>query len=83
MRLWLRDSERKPDPVPATTDDRLAIVVGLVLWVVALVAVLIVTATRPELLAPDAATTTLWTCGVGIALGLIGLAYSHRLRNRK
>ena len=83
MRLWLRDSERKPDPVPAQTDDRTAIVVGLALWVVAFAVVGGITVSGGALLDPDAATTTLWTCAVGITLGLIGLAYTHRLHKRR
>ena len=29
MRLWLKDSERRPDPAPVETDDRKAMLVGL------------------------------------------------------
>jgi hypothetical protein len=83
MRLWLRDSERKPDPVPAETDDRKAILVGLALWVVALIVVVVVTMSGSGFIAPDAAPATLWTCAVGITLGLIGLAYTHRLHKRR
>ena len=32
MRLWLRDDERRPDPVPVKTDDRRAVLVGLMEW---------------------------------------------------
>jgi hypothetical protein len=72
MRLWLKDSERRPDPAPVKTDDRKAVLVGLALWVVALVVILIVA--RDAVLAG--------TCAVGIALGLIGLAYTqHRRRS--
>jgi hypothetical protein len=82
MRLWLRDSERKPDPVPVETDDRKAILVGLGLWVLGSIVVVIVIMTNPALLAPDAATTTLWTCAIGIALGVVGLAYTHHRHTR-
>ena len=68
MRLWLKDSERRPDPVPVATDDRLAVLVGTALWLVALVIIGLV------MPVPYA----LWTCGAGITLGLVGLAYTHR-----
>jgi hypothetical protein len=41
MRLWLKDSERRPDPKPVQSDDRKAILVGLVLWLVALAGLLV------------------------------------------
>ena len=73
MRLWLKDSERKPDPQPVKTDDRKAMLVGIALWLVALAACLL-------LLAPISAAGMmwlLWTCVAGIALGLIGILYMH------
>ncbi|MFF1573213.1 DUF2530 domain-containing protein [Leifsonia sp. NPDC058292] len=71
MRLWLRDSERRPDPVPAETDDRKAVLVGLGLWAVGFVLVLLFL--RPLADAGDG--WWLWTVVVGLALGLVGLAY--------
>ena len=76
MRWWLKDSERRPDPEPIKTDDRLAIVVGLALWTVALAVFLLFLA--PLLAAGDR--WWLWTCVTGLALGLIGLVYTHRRR---
>ena len=73
MRLWLKDSERRPDPVPVATDDRKAVLVGTGLWLVALVVVALV---MP-------ASYALWTCGAGIVLGLVGLAYTHRRHQRR
>jgi len=70
MKLWLKDSERKPDPVPVKTDDRKAVLTGLALWVVAFVVLLIVQPS-PELV---------WTCATGVVLGLIGLIYTHARR---
>src|SRR5699024_10381557 len=67
VRLWLRDDERQPDPVPVATDDRAAVLAGLALWVVALVVVLIVAGALGAALG-----LWLWTIGVGIALGLVG-----------
>ena len=73
MRLWLKDSERRPDPAPVATDDRKAVLVGLVLWVIALVVVLVV--------APGA--MAIWVCAVGIVLGLVGLVYTQVRRARQ
>ena len=71
MRLWLKDSERRPDPAPTRTDDRIPLVVGTVAWLVALGAVLLI----PEL--PDAlgGPHAVWTCLIGVALGIIGFGY--------
>ena len=73
MRLWLRDDERRPDPVPVKTDDRRAVLVGLGLWVVALVVLLIVGV-------PSG--TWLWTVVVGLVLGLLGMGYLTLARRR-
>jgi len=74
MKLWLKDSERKPDPAPVQTDDRRAVVVGLALWIVATVVVLVAW--------PDAAPTAIATCATGIVLGVVGLVYTHRRRRK-
>ena len=71
MRLWLKDSERRPDPAPAKTDDRKPMLVGLALWLAGLVAVLLLAPGNPGLF---------WTCVVGLALGLIGLLYVRTRR---
>ena len=73
MRLWLKDSERRPDPAPVKTDDRKAFVVGLALWVVGLVLVLVF---LPALSA-DGRGWWLWTCVVGLGLGAAGVVYAH------
>ena len=73
MRLWLRDDERRPDPVPAKTDDRRAVLVGLALWAVALVVVLAVGGTG---------TTAMWTVVVGLVLGALGMGYLAVTRRR-
>ncbi|MHA6695593.1 DUF2530 domain-containing protein [Homoserinimonas sp. A520] len=75
MRLWLKDSERRPDPVPPKTDDRKPILIGIGLWLVALVAVLLL----GPLLAP-ADRWWVWACVAGLVLGVIGLIYIHRRR---
>ncbi len=71
MRLWLRDSERRPDPVPVVTDNRKAVLVGLALWLVALIVLLIFAA--PLFASGDG--WWLWTAVVGFGLGLVGLVY--------
>ena len=73
MRLWLKDSERRPDPAPVRTDDRKAILIGIALWVAGLALVI-------ALLAPLTAAGNawwLWACVAGLALGLAGLLYTH------
>ena len=69
MRLWLKDSDRRPDPAPARTDARKAYFVGSVAWLVALVVVLVF---RAEL-AANGLGWWLWCAIIGLGLGLIGL----------
>lgn len=74
MRFYVKDSERKPDPEPIKVNAKLAIKVGLVLWVVALALLLVLQATQ-------AATQKPWytsTCAVGIVLGLWALWRERR-----
>ena len=77
MRLWLKDSERRPDPAPVKTDDRKAMLVGLALWLVGLVVLLLFLGS----LIAAGLTSWLWTCVVGLALGLLGLIVTHRQRS--
>jgi hypothetical protein len=72
MRLWLRDSERRPDPTPAKTDDRKAVLTGLVLWIVGLGLLALVFGDR---LISDDRLWWLWTDLIGIVLGALGLIY--------
>jgi hypothetical protein len=72
MKLWLKDSERRPDPVPVKTDDRKAVLTGIALWIAGLVVLLIVSPQPP----------LIYTCATGIVLGLIGLIYTHARRDR-
>lgn len=74
MRFWLSEEERRPDPEPVVTDDRTAILSGLVLWVVALAALLVFVGPLVE----AGRVWWLWACLVGIGLGLIMLVYAHR-----
>lgn len=74
MRFFVRDSERKPDPAPLKTDDRKVVLVGLVLWIVALAGMLVF---LPALQSSDLV-WWLWTVVVGLGLGLILLVYTSR-----
>ena len=76
MRLFLKDSERRPDPVPVKTDDRRAILTGLAAWVVAFVVVLVFFAPITD----SGNRWILWICAVGIVLGLAGLVYAAKRR---
>jgi hypothetical protein len=76
MRLWVKDSERRPDPAPVATDDRKPMAVGLGLWIIASIVVLI--ALGPAGISADP--TPLWACVAGAGLGLLGLVYVHRQR---
>ncbi|WP_194088563.1 DUF2530 domain-containing protein [Cryobacterium sp. TMT3-29-2] len=71
MRLWLKDSERRPDPLPARTDARKALLAGSGGWLVALVLAVVL---RGELAAAGV-NWWLWTAIIGLGLGLLGLAW--------
>ncbi|WP_239089547.1 DUF2530 domain-containing protein [Sphaerimonospora thailandensis] len=66
---------RPPDPQPLQTRDTPTILVGTGLWAVALVVVLLVV--RPADGRP------IWTCVVGIGLGVFGLLYVRRRDSRR
>ena len=68
---WLFDAEkRRPDPKPVQTDDRKPVIVGLALWIVALVVVLLTG------LAGAHNGWVLLTILIGIVLGVAGLVYT-------
>jgi len=84
MRLWLKDSERRPDPLPARTDARKALFVGTLVWLVALGAALVMTRTAPGTSGAASAPGTgwwLWCTVIGVSLGIGGLAWVQ-LRRR-
>jgi cytochrome bd-type quinol oxidase subunit 1 len=73
MRFYVKDSERKPDPEPIKVNTKLAIIVGLVLWVAALLFLV--------LQATQATAQKSWytsTCVVGIILGIYALWRERR-----
>ena len=78
MRLWLRDSERLPDPPPMKTDDRAALAVGTLLWAIAVVVAIV-------LAGPLAESGHGWVLAatiVGVVLGLVGVVYAQVQRSR-
>lgn len=79
LRFLLKEGERKPDPPPVQTDDRLAILTGLLLWIVALAIILVVTGVGQI----DIPAHWFWTCVSGIGLGLIGLVYISRRHTKQ
>lgn len=74
MRLFIKDSERRPDPAPVKTDDRKVVLVGLVLWIIALGVML---ALLPQL-QESGLDWLLWTVVVGFGLGLVLLVYTSK-----
>ena len=72
MRLFIKDSERRPDPAPVKTDDRKVILVGLVLWILALAGMLVFLPALQE----SGLVWLLWTVVVGLGLGLVLLVYT-------
>jgi FtsH-binding integral membrane protein len=77
VRLFLKDSERRPDPAPVKTDDRKVVLTGLVLWIVALGVML---ALLPQL-QESGLVWLLWTVVGGLVLGLGLLVYTARRHN--
>ena len=78
MRLWLSESERRPDPAPARADARKAVLVGTAAWLVALVVSLVF---RAPLEAAGLG-WLLWAAVTGLALGVIGLVVVQLIRRR-
>jgi membrane protein DedA with SNARE-associated domain len=71
---------RRPDPPPLETDDRPLVVAGMVLWAVAFV--VLVVFFRDDLRRHHA-TYWIWSCLIGIGLGIYALRFvSRRQRNR-
>ncbi|CAO1653034.1 DUF2530 domain-containing protein [Salinibacterium sp. NYA9b] len=79
MRIWLKDSERRLDPEPVQTDDRKAMLVGMVLWIIGLALLLLFI----EPLNASGNLWWLWTAVAGLVLGLIGLIYTHAQRGKR
>ena len=78
MRLYVRSADRRPDPPPLRTDDRRAVLVGMGVWAVLLVAALVF----HDRLAADGRGWWVWTPVVALGLGLYGLRYIRRRDER-
>ncbi|KQQ94172.1 hypothetical protein ASF62_08510 [Leifsonia sp. Leaf325] len=76
MRIWLKDSERRPDPEPARADGRKAVVAGTAVWLIGLMAWFI----WGEMLTDAGFGWWLWACITGIAFGVIGLVVVQVMR---
>lgn len=74
MRLFIRDSERRPDPAPVKTDDRKVVLVGLVLWILALAGMLLFLGALED----SGLVWLLWTVVCGLGLGLVLLVVTSR-----
>jgi hypothetical protein len=72
--LYQRSAGRRPDPPPLATNDRVTVLIGIGLWVVALVVTLVMRGR----LADEGRTWWIWTALTGIVLGLAGLVYLRR-----
>lgn len=80
MRLWLRESERRPDPAPVRTDARKALLAGTAAWAVVLVVALVMRDWLDSIDAGWFVTAAI----IGMALGLVGLAVVQlRRRGRR
>ncbi|MGI9822470.1 DUF2530 domain-containing protein [Agromyces sp. Marseille-Q5079] len=78
MRLWLAESERRPDPAPARADARKAVLAGTALWLVALAVCLLLR----DALASAGLEWLIWACVAGAALGVIALVVVLAIRRR-
>ena len=78
-------TQRRPDPPPLATNDRPVVLVGIALWAVAFVVlvgialwavafVVLVVFFRHDLHRHHA-TYWIWSCGIGVAMGLYGLHF--------
>src|SRR5262249_56340742 len=74
-------SSRRPAPPPLEANDRQVTIVGTVAWAVALAVTLVL---RGQI--PAGSRWWIWTCAVGVAMGLFALwyvPYFKRARARK
>jgi hypothetical protein len=79
MRLWLTESERRPDPAPVRTDARKALVAGTAGWLAALIAALVARDWLESIGFGWFVTAAL----IGVALGAVGLVVVQLRRRRR
>jgi hypothetical protein len=79
VRLYLRSSDRRPDPPPLRTNDRAAILAGMAVWAVLLVATL----AGRSWLSDHGRGWWPWTPAIGLLLGCYGLYYLRRRDRRE
>lgn len=76
IHLALRPESRKPAPEPVPVSMRPVFLVGIAVWLVALVVAVVLWLT-------DAAGPHgVWACATGAALGALGLAWTRRRPGR-
>ena len=71
-------STRRPPPPPLEANDRRVTVVGTVAWAIALAVLLVL---RGQIAASDR--WWIWTCAVGVAMGLFALWYVPRFKRAR
>ncbi len=78
MRLWLRESERRPSPSPATTDDRKPFIVGTIAWATVFLAAILAHNAHHD------SSLEFWvaSCAAGTGFGVVGTAYTLVLHAR-
>ncbi|GIG35477.1 DUF2530 domain-containing protein [Cellulomonas pakistanensis] len=76
IHLALRPESRKPAPEPVPVSMRPVFLVGIGAWSIAFVVALVLWLTDA------AAPHGVWTCVVGAALGVVGLAWTRRRPGR-
>ncbi|MDO9591339.1 MAG: hypothetical protein Q7J04_09375 [Microcella sp.] len=79
MRLYVPHDERRPQPLPAATNDSLAFAVGLGGWLIGL-AIVVGMLSAAALFEPARVFATI---AVGLVLGVLGLLVSLHLRTRR
>ncbi len=70
--------QRRPAPPPLEGNDQVVAAVGTIVWAVALIALILL---RHRI--PASSHWWIWTCVVGLGLGLFGLAYIPRLKRSR
>jgi len=79
MRLWLSESERRPDPEPVRADARKALLAGTLAWVVVLGLALGFSGA----LADAGFGWFVTAAAIGVALGIVGLVVVQTRRRRR